>query len=128
MLLTRFRFHIEIVVIVILVLKISLLLTRFPNFSLLFIYLGGTRERAGTYAPIGYLRVKNVFSFDSHSKEIIQLKQINSYQQADMCHPFCSRVLIVNLNEIQFLNRSIENRDSLHRNSARRKTIQFRTL
>ena len=55
--------------------------------------------------------------------EIIQLKQINSYPQADMYHPFYSKVLIVNLNEIQFLNRSIENRDSLHRNSARRKTI-----
>ena len=55
--------------------------------------------------------------------EIIQFKQINSYPQADMYHPFYSKVLIVNLNEIQFLNRSIENRDSLHRNSARRKTI-----
>ena len=55
--------------------------------------------------------------------EIIQLKQINSYPQADMYRPFYSKVLIVNLNEIQFLNRSIENRDSLHRNSARRKTI-----
>ena len=111
----------------ILVFKISLLLTRFPNFSAI-ICLGGTREQAETCAPIGYLRVQNVFSFDSHSKEIIQLKQINSYPQADMYHPFYSRVLIVNVNEIQFLNRSIENRDSLQRNSARRKTIQFRTL
>ena len=60
-------------------------------------------------------------------KEIIQLKQINSYPQVDMYHPFYLKVLIVNLNEIQFLNRSIENRDSLHRNSARCKTIQLRT-
>ena len=44
-------------------------------------------------------------------KEIIQLKQINSYPQADMYHPFYLKVLIVNLNEIQFLNRNIENRD-----------------
>ena len=80
-----------------------------------------------TCAPIGYLRVQSVFSLDSHSKEIIQLKQINSYPQADMYHPFNSRVSIVNVNEIQFLNRSIENRDLLHRNSARRKTIQVRT-
>ena len=34
--------------------------------------LGGTREREGTYAPIGYLRVQNVFSFDSHSKDSIE--------------------------------------------------------
>ena len=81
-----------------------------------------------TCAPIGYLRVQSVLSFDSHSKEIIQLKQINSYPHADMYHPFNSRVSIVNVNEIQFLNRSIENRDLLHRNSARRKTIQVRTL
>ena len=81
-----------------------------------------------TCAPIGYLRVQNVFSFDSHSKEIIQLKQINSYPHADMYHPFNSRVSIVNVNEIQFLNRSIENRDLLHRNSARRKIIYVRTL
>ena len=81
-----------------------------------------------TCAPIGYLRVQNVFSFDSHFKEIIQLKQINSYPQVDMYHPFNSRVSIVDVNEIQFLNKSIENRDLLHRNSARRKTIQVQTL
>ena len=61
-------------------------------------------------------------------KEIIQFKQINSYPQADMYHPFYSKLSIVNLNEIQFLCKSMENRDPLHRNSARRKTIQFRTL
>ena len=48
-----------------------------------------------TCAPIGYLRVQNVFSLDSHSKEIIQLKQINSYPHADMYHPFNSKVSIV---------------------------------
>ena len=56
-----------------------------------------------TCAPIGYPRVQNMFSFDSYSKEIIQLKQTNSYPQADMYHPFYSRILIVNLNEIKFL-------------------------
>ena len=61
-------------------------------------------------------------------KEIIQFKQINLHPQADMYHPFYSKLSIVNLNEIQFLCKSIENRDPLHRNSARRKTIQFRTL
>ena len=35
-------------------------------------------------------------------KEIIQLKQMNSYPQAEMYHPFYSKLLIVNLNEIQF--------------------------
>ena len=69
----------------------------------------------------------NVHDIFCTFKEIIQLKQINSYPQVDMYHPFYLKVLIVNLNEIQFLNRSIENRDSLHRNSARRKTIQLRT-
>ena len=61
-------------------------------------------------------------------KEIIQFKQINLHPQADMYHPFYSKLSIVNLNEIQFLCKSMENRDPLHRNSARRKTIQFRTL
>ena len=61
-------------------------------------------------------------------KEIIQFKQINLHPQADMYHPFYSKLSIVNLNEIQFLCKSIANRDPLHRNSARRKTIQFRTL
>ena len=61
-------------------------------------------------------------------KEIIQFKQINLHPQADMYHPFYSKLSIVNLNERQFLCKSIENRDPLHRNSARRKTIQFRTL
>ena len=45
-----------------------------------------------------------------------------------MYHPFYSKLSIVNLNEIQFLYKSMENRDPLHRNSAHRKTIQFRTL
>ena len=61
-------------------------------------------------------------------KEIIQFKQINLHPQADMYHPFYSKLSIVNLNEIQFLYKSMENRDPLHRNSARRKTIKFRTL
>ena len=115
----------EIVVIVILVLKISLLLTRFPNFSTIYMFRWHPRANR---KPVLRSATHNVFSFDSYSKEIIQLKQTNSYPQADMYHPFYSRILIVNLNEIQFLNRSIENRDSLHRNSARWKTIQFRTL
>ena len=65
------------------------------------------------------LTVHNIFyTF----KQIIQFKQINSYRQADMYHLFHSKVLIANLNEIQFLSKSIENRDPLHRNSACRKT------
>ena len=55
-------------------------------------------------------------------KQIIQFKQINSYRQADMYQSFYSKVFIVNLNKIQFLNKSIDNRDPLHRNSVRRKT------
>ena len=65
------------------------------------------------------LSVHNIFyTF----KQIIQFKQINSYRQADMYQPFYSKVLIVNLNKIQFLNKSIDNKDPLHQNSARRKT------
>ena len=55
-------------------------------------------------------------------KQIIQFKQINSYRQAEMYQSFYSKVFIVNLNKIQFLNKSIDNRDPLHRNSVRRKT------
>ena len=58
-------------------------------------------------------------------KEIIQFKQINLHPQADMYHPFYSKLSIVNLNEIQFLCKSMENRDPLHRNSARRKELNF---
>ena len=61
-------------------------------------------------------------------KEIIQFKQINLHPQADLYHHFYAKLSIVNLNEIQFLYKSIENRDPLHRNSARRKTIKLRTL
>ena len=39
-----------------------------------------------------------------------------------MYHPFYVKILTENLHQIQFLNRSIENRDPLHRRSARRKT------
>ena len=55
-------------------------------------------------------------------KEIIQFKQVYSYPKVDMYHPFYVKILTENLHQIQFLNRSIENRDPLHRRSARRKT------
>ena len=54
------------------------------------------------------LSVHNIFyTF----KQIIQFKHINSYRQADMYQLFYSKVLIANLNELQFLSKSIENRD-----------------
>ena len=56
-------------------------------------------------------------------KEIIQFKQINSYPKLDMYHPFYLKdtdwKFFIQYN---FLNRSIENRDPLHRRLAHRKT------
>ena len=65
--LTRFPFirDQEIVVIVILVLNFSLLLTRSPDFSAIYMLWWDPRASKKTCALIGYQRVQNVFSFDS---------------------------------------------------------------
>ena len=55
----------EIVVILILVLNFSLLLTRSPNFSVIYALWWDPRASKKTCALIGYQRVQNVFSFDS---------------------------------------------------------------
>ena len=71
------------------------------------------------------LSVRNIFyTF----KQIIQFKQINSYRQVDMYQPFYSKVLIANLNDLQFLSKSIENRDLCSEIQLAGKPIQFRTL
>lgn len=53
----------EIVVIVILVLNFSLLVTRFPNFSVIYTLWWDPRDSKETCALIGYQRAQNVFSF-----------------------------------------------------------------
>ena len=55
----------EIVVILILVLNFPLLLTRSPNFSVIYALWWDPRASKKTCALIGYQRVQNVFSFDS---------------------------------------------------------------
>ena len=55
----------EIVVIVFLVLNFSLLMTRFPNFSFIYMLWWDPRDSKETCALIGYQRAQNVFSFHS---------------------------------------------------------------
>ena len=80
--------------------EIFIFVDTLTQFGYLYVKVGPASEPE-TCALIGYPRVKNVFSFDSH---------FDSPQNN------------------KGLNKSIEYRDPLHRNSARRKPIQYRIL